>query len=196
MYLFFLLKVLIFSLLLMINISVNAQEGICFNHNGSDDGKTCYGQKESCFNDKRIDFLDVGCQAEHLIEKVCIGQIKKAGPSGVARNPPKKLQCQGNLISLEVATTKEMFLYHQKLAQANQLLSSIANNLSSMPNLASDSLETKNFLNNALTSHYELRSTINARFDQLPPELITLSLIKKLREEILFEVDRRISDNK
>ncbi|WMJ09306.1 hypothetical protein [Nitrosomonas sp. sh817] len=196
MYLLFISKILIASFLLMITASIHAQEGIC-RTSGGVDGKTCYGQEGFCFDKEGRKFLDAGCSGSSATETLCNGKIKRHKViGGINSREHVELRCEGESISLELATTKEMFRYNQQLAQANQLLGSIANFLSSTPNLAGNSLETKNLLNNAITSNNELRSVINARFDQLAPELVTIGVIKKLREDILLEVDRRISESK
>ena len=78
----------------------------------------------------------------------------------------------------------------------DKIVTHIASVSASSAETSSRVKQTYDLFNTTLISTAELRSSITARFDKLPQELITSDTIKQLRKEILEEVDKRIAEKK
>lgn len=108
----------------------------------------------------------------------------------------KGFVCPSNLPEWKTARAiyEEILKSNNEMALMINHLTAISNSLATVPSMVQSSQETKALLNNTITNfNKELRSSINSRFDQLPQELATSEAMKKLKEDILQEVDRKIN---
>ncbi|WMJ09307.1 hypothetical protein [Nitrosomonas sp. sh817] len=124
-------------------------------------------------------------------ETVCPG-----GKDKVFVDENRGFACPGNLPvwKVERAIFEEVLKTNKELTLMINHLTAINNSLASVPSITQTSQETKNLLNNTITNfNKELRSSINSRFDQLPQELAASEAMKKLKEDILLEVDKKIN---